>query len=467
MAGNTTKGFFTFIGNEESLNLSVSKKTFSHGNRLSENLSKAVLRIDQVPDSSSKVFESGEGRKVTGHWRVEKEKKLPNSMGGSRVAKSQSEFKRFGSFLCVKASPGVETKAQALERVSESTSPDSSSSSYSSSDTEEGQGNLDKVDVEKIASEINENEKVLQSLLAKARALTAVGSRPAEVSQLEKLLKELENEPRESRSDSELRNLSARVKDLSGKVSSSSLYSKETGNSNNLQYGGRKSRGPQHPGTVEELARNSSGETGTENKENGNSQGAVPQFIERSEFTAMRSRLNIKLSEANAYSRHLKREIQRREESLKTYKSQLSTMELELKELSSLAKDLALQGSKGALMKVNGKFVHSHLASKLEELHEVVKGQVEGVEASQLREVAVEWFGMAEDVKVMGSFDNWLYGEQMSPEGTGTNTRFTLTLKLRPGRYEVKFLVDGEWRIAPGWETVGSGLAANNLLVVE
>lgn len=35
----------------------------------------------------------------------------------------------------------------------------------------------------------------------------------------------------------------------------------------------------------------------------------------------------------------------------------------------------------------------------------------------------------------MGSFDGWTYGEQMSPEATGTMTRFTTVLKLRPGRW--------------------------------
>ncbi len=34
----------------------------------------------------------------------------------------------------------------------------------------------------------------------------------------------------------------------------------------------------------------------------------------------------------------------------------------------------------------------------------------------------------------MGSFDGWTYGEQMSPESTGMYTRFTSTVKLRPGR---------------------------------
>ena len=30
-------------------------------------------------------------------------------------------------------------------------------------------------------------------------------------------------------------------------------------------------------------------------------------------------------------------------------------------------------------------------------------------------------------------------------------TRFVGTLMLRPGRHHIKFLVDGEWRLAPTW----------------
>lgn len=39
-----------------------------------------------------------------------------------------------------------------------------------------------------------------------------------------------------------------------------------------------------------------------------------------------------------------------------------------------------------------------------------------------------------QDVQVMGSFDGWTRGEQLSPESTGTFTKFAATIKLRPGR---------------------------------
>ncbi|CAA2999787.1 PTST, chloroplastic isoform X1, partial [Olea europaea subsp. europaea] len=50
---------------------------------------------------------------------------------------------------------------------------------------------------------------------------------------------------------------------------------------------------------------------------------------------------------------------------------------------------------------------------------------------------------------------------------TGSYTMFTATLMLRPGRYEIKFLVDGEWQLSPEFPTVGEGLTQNNILIVE
>ena len=38
-------------------------------------------------------------------------------------------------------------------------------------------------------------------------------------------------------------------------------------------------------------------------------------------------------------------------------------------------------------------------------------------------------------VQVMGSFDGWTQGEEMSPEYSGDYARFSTILKLRPGRY--------------------------------
>lgn len=218
----------------------------------------------------------------------------------------------------------------------------------------------------------------------------------------------------------------------------------------------------------ESAAQNGTGPTGGGASSAGGSHGAADlEWVRRSELTAVRSRLNKKLSEANAHTRHLVREMEERENVVKSTRRELAVVEAQLAEVVALAKELALSRGEAASKKVNGKYLTSLLAMRLEEVQEGVRKQAAGIKSVDLREFPITWYGMAEDVRVMGSFDGWTKGEQLSPEGTGTFTKFTTNLKLRPGRYEVKFQVDGDWRIAPDWPTVGEGLSMNNLLVVD
>ena len=46
-------------------------------------------------------------------------------------------------------------------------------------------------------------------------------------------------------------------------------------------------------------------------------------------------------------------------------------------------------------------------------------------------------------------------------------TRSALTKAAMQGEYEVKFLVDGQWRTAPDWPTVHTQHGVNNVLHVE
>jgi hypothetical protein len=39
-------------------------------------------------------------------------------------------------------------------------------------------------------------------------------------------------------------------------------------------------------------------------------------------------------------------------------------------------------------------------------------------------------------------------------------------MHLLPGTYEIKFLVDSQWRLAADWPETGEGLSCNNVLVV-
>ncbi|XP_022635111.1 protein PTST, chloroplastic isoform X3 [Vigna radiata var. radiata] len=182
---------------------------------------------------------------------------------------------------------------------------------------------------------------------------------------------------------------------------------------------------------------------------------------------AQREQLTKKLSEANQQNRFLKRQLKVKEDALVKFKSELGVMELEIQALASLAEEIAQCGIPEGSRKINGKYIHSHLVARLEAVHEKLKEQIKDVDAAQSKEVSVFWIGMAESVQVMGTFDGWSQGEHLSPEYNGSYTKFSTTLLLRPGRYEIKFLVDGEWQLSPEFPIIGEGLTKNNLLVVE
>ncbi|XP_051115257.1 protein PTST, chloroplastic isoform X2 [Andrographis paniculata] len=180
-----------------------------------------------------------------------------------------------------------------------------------------------------------------------------------------------------------------------------------------------------------------------------------------------RSNLAKKLSEANQYNRFLKRQLQEKEGELVKFKSELAIIEHEIENLVNLAKEIANYSVPVGSRKIKGKYIQYHLLSRLQVVSKKVEEQVKDVDMAQLKEVPISWSGMAESVQVMGTFDGWTQGEHLSPEYTGSYMTFSTTLMLKPGRYEIKFLVDGEWLLSPEFPSVGEGLMQNNLLVVE
>ncbi|XP_057491612.1 protein PTST, chloroplastic isoform X2 [Actinidia eriantha] len=180
-----------------------------------------------------------------------------------------------------------------------------------------------------------------------------------------------------------------------------------------------------------------------------------------------RAKLIKKLSEANQHNRFLKRQLYTTEGALVNFKSELAVTELEIQALVALAEEISKYGIPEGSRKINGKYIQSHLLSRLKAVQEKFMEQIKDVDAAQSKEMPLFWIGMAESVQVMGTFDGWSRGEHLSPEYTGSYTKFSTTLLLRPGRYEIKFLVDGEWHLSPEFPTVGDGPMKNNLLIVE
>ncbi|KAI4324808.1 hypothetical protein MLD38_030262 [Melastoma candidum] len=80
-----------------------------------------------------------------------------------------------------------------------------------------------------------------------------------------------------------------------------------------------------------------------------------------------------------------------------------------------------------------------------------------------LRTTCVVWPNHANEVLLAGSFDGWTGQRRMERSSTGI---FSLYLKLYPGKYEIKFIVDGVWKIDPLRPIVNNNGYENNLLIV-
>lgn len=65
---------------------------------------------------------------------------------------------------------------------------------------------------------------------------------------------------------------------------------------------------------------------------------------------------------------------------------------------------------------------------------QVVQDQASKVDLLTHRKIPVVWFGIAQEVRLMGDFDNWTQGFSLSAEefSDGTFTRFQGTIRLVP-----------------------------------
>lgn len=80
-----------------------------------------------------------------------------------------------------------------------------------------------------------------------------------------------------------------------------------------------------------------------------------------------------------------------------------------------------------------------------------------------LRTAQIVWTNSASEVLLAGSFDGWTTQRKMEKSHMGV---FAVNLKLYPGRYEIKFVVDGIWKIDPLRPIVHNNGHENNLLIV-
>ncbi|XP_076894252.1 protein PTST homolog 2, chloroplastic-like [Bidens hawaiensis] len=86
-----------------------------------------------------------------------------------------------------------------------------------------------------------------------------------------------------------------------------------------------------------------------------------------------------------------------------------------------------------------------------------------GCKSLQLHNICIMWHDSASKVLLVGSVDGWTSQRKMKKSEAGV---FYLSLKLYPGKYEYKFLVDGVWKLDSLRPTVKNNGYENNLLII-
>jgi hypothetical protein len=182
--------------------------------------------------------------------------------------------------------------------------------------------------------------------------------------------------------------------------------------------------------------------------------------------------LNERVAKANAFAKFLEKTLLERDADLVEARRALRGAASECENLRVMAADVQRELERGGSMNAGEtKKRVEILNARLDRMSKALATQAKSADAVCFREVPVTYQGNASDVRLMGSFDDWTRGFHLSPEyvddGDGFTDTFTATCMLAPGSYEVKFLVDGEWRTTDDWPTVGEGYARNMLLRVQ
>ena len=184
------------------------------------------------------------------------------------------------------------------------------------------------------------------------------------------------------------------------------------------------------------------------------------------QMITLRTRLNERVSKANAFAKFLEKTLLERDDDLSRARRALANAARETETLRAMASDMKRTQSETS----DARSLDA-LIARLDRMGKALREDAADADGAVLREVPVIWQGNASDVRLMGSLDDWTRGIHLSPEwhghGDGMSDTFTATVALVPGVYEVKFLVDGEWRTTDDWPTKGEGFERNMLLEVR
>ena len=183
----------------------------------------------------------------------------------------------------------------------------------------------------------------------------------------------------------------------------------------------------------------------------------------------MRMRTNEKLSEMNKYANHLKSRLSETEQDLSVAYQLLSKIEGEFLATERQTESL-LATCKFSPNTEEVPTMILRLSDRLASLQEATRKAKEAFRARVPQKIPLTWNGVAQSVRFVGEFDSWTLGVDLNASDLDSSVRsFEGSVSLLPGRYRCKFVVDGEWRIAPeGWEiSQDEDGNLNNILTVE
>ncbi|KXZ54258.1 hypothetical protein GPECTOR_5g348 [Gonium pectorale] len=181
-------------------------------------------------------------------------------------------------------------------------------------------------------------------------------------------------------------------------------------------------------------------------------------------------RMSTKLAEATAHAAFLERRIEDANKDLQDAAEFLKKVAMEFGSTQRLVESASAAVRFGT-ERADAVARLERLGGRLEELEEAVQAQRAAFARRVPVLVPVAWVGVASEVLLMGDFDGWTRGFELSAgsiDSDGVIRTFEASVPLRPGRYTVKFRVDGGWRLASDWPTMVDELGeTNNILIVK
>ncbi|GFH25895.1 AMPK1_CBM domain-containing protein [Haematococcus lacustris] len=183
---------------------------------------------------------------------------------------------------------------------------------------------------------------------------------------------------------------------------------------------------------------------------------SAPRMIDARMYSASvaaQHKLSEKLSEANVYIAHLEDKVSSHNEDLQAAAEVFKKVSMEFGTTGRLA-DAAVAAVRFGVDQEDAIAKVKKLRSRLDALELAMKRERENFSKRVPRKVPVTWVGAASEVRLVGDFDGWTRGLDLNNpdiESDSVLRTFEAVVPLLPGKYRVKFVVDGEWRLAPEW----------------